>query len=74
MKYIEISYTLFFGTLPAIVTYTELSLAGVLGLLWHPRNLGVLLTLFQPEGADYAHHITASTPRFEKLTTSLIYE
>ena len=37
----------------------------------HPRNLGVLLTLFQPEGADYAHHITASTPGFKNLTTSL---
>ena len=34
-------------------------------------NLGVLLTLFQPEGADYVHHITASNPRFENLTTSL---
>jgi hypothetical protein len=31
----------------------------------------VLLTFFQPEGADYAHHITASTPGFENLTTSL---
>ena len=29
------------------------------------------LTLFQPEGADYVHHITASTPGFENLTTSL---
>ena len=36
-----------------------------------PRNLEVLLTLFQPEGADYVHHITASTPGFENLTTSL---
>ena len=35
-------------------------------------NLEVLLTLFQPEGADYAHHITASTPRFENLKTSLL--
>ena len=33
--------------------------------------LEVLLTLFQPEGVDYVHHITASTPRFENLTTSL---
>ena len=39
----------------------ELSLAGV---------LGVLFTLFQPEGADYAHHITASTPGFEDLKVS----
>ena len=51
--------------------YTELLLAGVLGLLQHPQNLGVLLILFQPEGADYAHHITASTPGFENLTTAL---
>ena len=35
-------------------------------------ELGVLLTLFQPEGADYAHHITGSTPRFGNLTTALI--
>ena len=46
---------------------TELLLAGV-----QPQNLGVLLTLFQPEGADYAHHITDSTPGFENLTTSLL--
>ena len=36
------------------------------------RNLEVLLTLFQPEGADCVHHITASTPGFENLTTSLL--
>ena len=44
---------------------------GYWGVLKHPRNLEVLLTLFQPEGADYVHHITASTPGFENLTTSL---
>ena len=33
--------------------------------------VGVLLTLFQPEGADYAHHITGSTPGFGNLTTAL---
>ena len=33
-----------------------------------PRNL---LTLFQPDGADYAHYNTASTPAFENLMTSL---
>ena len=48
--------------------YPELSLAGLLG----PWNLEVLLTLFQPEGVDYVHHITASTPEFENLTTSLL--
>ena len=50
----------------------ELSLVGLLGVLQRPQNLGVLLTLFQPEVADYAHHITAgSTPGFENLTTYL---
>ena len=43
---------------------SELSLAGVL-------NLGVLLFLFQPEGADYAHYITGSTPGFGNLTKAL---
>ena len=35
--------------------------------------MGVLLTLFQPEGADYAQHITGSTPRLGNLTTALIW-
>ena len=42
--------------------------------LSHPRNLGVLLTLFQPDGADCAHHITATTPGFKNLMTSLYYD
>ena len=29
------------------------------------------LTLSQPGGADYAHHITTSTPGFTDLTTAL---
>ena len=33
--------------------------------------LGVLLTLFLPEGADYARPITASTPGFQNLKTAL---
>ena len=52
-----------------LYAYAELSLAGVLGVLQHPQNLGVLLTLFQPEGAHYAHSI--STPGFQNLTTAL---
>ena len=61
-----------FGVNPGdTVPNAELSLAGVLGVLKHPRNSGTKLTLFQPEGADYAYHITASTPGFENLTTSL---
>ena len=46
-------------------------LAGGQGGLYPTRNLGVQLTLFQPGWADYAHHITACPPRFEKLTASL---
>ena len=34
-------------------------------------GLGVHLTLFQPRGADYAHHITDYPPGFENLTASL---
>jgi hypothetical protein len=33
--------------------------------------MGVQLTLFQSEGADYAHQITDSTPGFENLNTAL---
>ena len=36
-----------------------------------PPEFEVLLTLFQPEGADYAHPITARTPGFQNLTTAL---
>ena len=35
------------------------------------RNLGVQLTLFQPRGADYAHHITDCPTGFENLKASL---
>ena len=37
-----------------------------------PPEFEDLLTLFQPEGADYAYPITASTPRFHNLTTALV--
>ena len=36
-----------------------------------PPNFGVLLTLFKLDRANYAHHVTASTSKFENLTTSL---
>jgi len=35
--------------------------------------LGVQLTLLQPGGADYAHHITASPPGFENPAAALVY-
>ena len=35
-----------------------------------PPEFGSSLNLFQPEGADYAHHITGSTPGFGNLTTA----
>ena len=39
-----------------------------------PPEFGMLLTLFQPEGADYAHHITGSTHGFGNLTTALLID
>ena len=37
-------------------------------------GLGVHLTLFQPRGADYAHHITdCPNPGFENLMASLLW-
>ena len=32
-----------------------------------------LLTLSQPEGADYAHHITTGTPGWSDLPTALLW-
>ena len=49
----------------------QTSLGGPGGRLCPPINLGVQLTRFQPEGADYAHHITACPPGFENLMASL---
>ena len=43
------------------------------GGLCTTQNLGAQLTLFQPEGADYAHHITAYPPEFENLPASLCH-
>ena len=37
-------------------------------------NLTDQLTLSQPGGADYAHHITTSTPRFSDLPTALVLD
>ena len=45
----------------------------VMPLAGGQRNLGVQLTLFQPEGADYSQHITPCPPGFENLTTSLTF-
>ena len=36
------------------------------------RNLADQLTLFKPEGADYARHTTASPPGFKILSTPLL--
>ena len=35
------------------------------------QSFSVPETLFQPEGADYVHYITAGTLGFENLSTSL---
>ena len=44
---------------------------GVLGVPWHPQILADQLTLSQPGGADYAHHITTGTPGFSDFPTAL---
>jgi hypothetical protein len=39
---------------------------------WHPQILADQLTLSQPGGADYDHHINNGTPGFLDLPTTLI--
>ena len=36
-----------------------------------PQILADQLTLYQPGGADYVHHITTGTPRISDLSTDL---
>ena len=51
---------------------TGVSSLGVPGVLpWHPQILADQLTLSQPGGADYAHHISTGTPEFSDLPTTL---
>ena len=52
---------------------TVMPLAGGQGGLYPTWDLGVQSSLFQPRGADYAHHITACPPGFKNLTGSLRY-
>ena len=59
------------GFIPIIPTLTVMPLAGGQCGLQPTRNLGVQLTLLQPGGVDYAHHITDSPPGFEKPAASL---
>ena len=44
---------------------------GVPGVPWHPQIWADQLTLFQTEGADYAHQITIGTTGFLDLPTAL---
>ena len=45
---------------------------GVPGVPWqHPQILADQLTLSQPGGTDYAHHINTGTPEFSDLPTAL---
>ena len=48
-----------------------LSEPGVPGEPWYPQFLADQLTLSQPRGVDYAHHITTCPPRFSDLPTAL---
>ena len=45
---------------------------GCRGVPWHPQILADQLTLSQPGGADYAHHITTGTPGFSDFPTTLL--
>ena len=45
---------------------------GVPGVPWHTQILADQLTLFQPEGTDYAHLITTGTPGFSDLPTAKV--
>ena len=38
---------------------------------WHPQIMADQLTLSQPGGEDYAHHINTGTPEFSDLPTAL---
>ena len=44
---------------------------GVPGMPWYPQILADQLTLSQPVGADYAHHISTGTFGFSDLPTAL---
>ena len=55
------------GTFPTIA-----GLSGVPGVPWHPQILAGQLTLYQPWGADYAHHIITAPPVFSDLPTALL--
>jgi hypothetical protein len=52
--------------------WAGLSSLGVPGVPWHPQILGDQLTLSQPGGEHYAHHITTGTPGFSYLPTALM--
>ena len=57
-----------------IVNLSSLVMANQACRPWECRNPQILvdqLTLSQPGGADYAHHITSSNPGFSDLPTAL---
>ena len=56
--------------LETLICHTGLSSLGVLGVPWHPQILADQLTLSQPGGADFAHHITTDIPGFSDFPTS----
>ena len=59
---------------PPALWATGVSSLGLLGVPWHPQILVDQLTLSQPEGADYVHHITTGTPGFSDLPTALHWQ
>ena len=54
-----------------LLNLAEVSSLGEPGIPWHTQILADQLTLFLPEGIDYAHLITTGTPGFSDLPTAL---
>ena len=50
---------------------SSLGVPGVPWLPWHPQIMADQLTLSQPGGEDYTHHINTGTPGFSDLPTAL---
>ena len=55
------------------MTLKDKYLEGLLSPGVHPQILADQLTLSQPGGADYAHHITTGTPDFSDFPTALLW-
>ena len=71
MGYICCFYQMFQGLCLFKGLRPGLSSLGLLGMPWHPQIMADQLTITQPGGEDYAHHIATATPGFSDLPTAL---